>query len=53
VSGVVEREHERNVERLRLARHLAVALLEVECTCLDGYWESRGCIDDCACRCDP
>lgn len=53
VSGVAERERERNGERLQHARHLAVALLEVECTCLDGCWESRGCIDDCACRCDP
>ncbi|MBT2498190.1 helix-turn-helix domain-containing protein [Agromyces sp. ISL-38] len=53
VSGVAEREGEQNAERLQHARRLAAALLEVECTCLDGCWESRGCTDDCACRCDP
>jgi transcriptional regulator with XRE-family HTH domain len=52
-SGVAERERERHANRLQHARHRAVALLEVDCTCLGGCWEGRGCVDDCACRCEP
>ena len=51
VSSLAERR--RHAEHVQHARQLAVTLLEVECTCLGGCWESRGCIDACACRCDP
>ena len=51
VSGLADRR--RQAERVQRARQLAVTLLEVECTCLGGCWESSGCIDACACRCDP
>ncbi len=51
VSGVAQRKRERHAERF--APHRAVTLLEVDCTCLSGCWESRGCVDDCACRCEP
>jgi HTH-type transcriptional regulator/antitoxin HipB len=53
VTGVAQRERERHADRLRRARHRAVTLLEVDCTCLGGCWEGRGCVDDCACRCEP
>jgi transcriptional regulator with XRE-family HTH domain len=51
-SGVAQRERERHADRLELARHRAVTLLEVDCTCLDGCWEVGGCVNDCACRCE-
>ncbi|MDQ0893106.1 helix-turn-helix domain-containing protein [Agromyces ramosus] len=53
VSELAERERARRAERLRHARHVAVTLLDVECSCLSACWDGRGCIDDCACRCDP
>jgi transcriptional regulator with XRE-family HTH domain len=52
-SGVAQRERERHADRLQHARHRAVTLLEVDCTCLGGCWEGRGCVDECECRCEP
>jgi transcriptional regulator with XRE-family HTH domain len=52
-SGVARRERERHADRLQLARHRAVTLLEVDCTCFGGCWEGRGCVGECACRCEP
>lgn len=53
LSGVAQRERDRHEDRLQRARHRAVTLLEVDCTCLGGCWEGGGCVDECACRCEP
>jgi transcriptional regulator with XRE-family HTH domain len=53
LSGVAQRKRELRAERLHGARHRAVTLFEVDCTCLGGCWEGSGCLGDCECRCEP
>jgi HTH-type transcriptional regulator/antitoxin HipB len=51
-SSLSQLERERRVARLHDAQQRVATLLDSDCTCAGECWESRGCADSCACRCE-
>lgn len=52
-SGLAQLERDRLAARRHEVRQRAATLLDLDCVCLSGCWESRCCMAECACQCEP